>query len=132
MLHDLAMEQGRDLHTHGVEYFPGSLETSCIDAIGGFATAIDSLAAIKLLIYDTKRLTWDQLLNAIEKNWEGEEAIRQICLNAPKYGNGIEWTRSAMIFSGSSWSMPATILSLMVRVSTCVLFPSPSMCLREW
>jgi formate C-acetyltransferase len=27
----------------------------------------------------------------MEANWEGHEAIRQMCLNAPKYGNGIEW-----------------------------------------
>src|SRR5512137_503183 len=91
LMHDLAMEQGRDLHTHGDEYFPGALETSCIDGIGGFATCIDSLAAVKLLIYDTKKLTWDQLLEALEKNWDGKVAIRQMCLNAPKYGNGIEW-----------------------------------------
>ena len=37
----------------------------------GKATAIDSLAAVKHLIFDTKRLTWDQLLTAIEANWEG-------------------------------------------------------------
>src|SRR5512136_2683304 len=91
LMHDLAMEHGRDLHTHGDEYFPGALETSCIDGIGGFATCIDSLAAVKHLIYDTRKLTWDQLLEALEKNWEGKEAIRQMCLNAPKYGNGIEW-----------------------------------------
>jgi len=27
----------------------------------------------------------------MEANWEGHEAVRQMCLNAPKYGNGIEW-----------------------------------------
>jgi formate C-acetyltransferase len=89
-LHDLCMEAGRDLHTHA-DYIPGALDASCIDGLGGFATCIDSLAAIKHLIYDTKKLTWDQLLEALEKNWEGKEAIRQMCLNAPKYGNGIEW-----------------------------------------
>jgi formate C-acetyltransferase len=89
-LHDLCMEHGRDLHTHA-EYIPGALDASCIDGLGGFATCIDSLAAIKHLIFDTKKLTWDQLLEALECNWEGKEAIRQMCLNAPKYGNGIEW-----------------------------------------
>lgn len=90
MLHDLAMEHGRDLHTHG-EYIPGALDASCIDGVGGFGTAIDSMAAVKHLIFDTKKLTWDQLLEAMENNWEGKEAIRQMCLNAPKYGNGIDW-----------------------------------------
>ena len=90
MLHDLCMEQGRDIHTHG-EYFPGALDACCIDGVGGFATAIDSLAAIKHLVFDTKKLSWDRLLTAMEANWQGHEAIRQMCLNAPKYGNGIEW-----------------------------------------
>lgn len=89
MLHDLAMEHCRDLHSHG-DYIPGAIDHSCFEAIGK-ATAIDSLAAVKHLIFDTKRLTWDQLLEAMEANWEGYEAIRQMCLNAPKYGNGIEW-----------------------------------------
>ncbi|BCS32057.1 glycyl radical enzyme [Luteitalea sp. TBR-22] len=89
-LHDLCMEAGRDLHTHA-DYIPGALDASCIDGLGGFATCIDSLAAIKHLIFDTKKLTWDQLLEALEVNWQGREAVRQLCLNAPKYGNGIEW-----------------------------------------
>lgn len=89
-LHDLAMENGRDLHTHA-DHIPGALDASCIDGLGGFATCIDSLAAIKHLIYDTKKLTWDQLLEALENNWKGHEVTRQLCLNAPKYGNGIEW-----------------------------------------
>lgn len=90
LLHDLAMENGRDLHTHG-DYIPGALDASCIDGLGGFATCIDSLAAVKHLVYETKKLTWEQLLEAMEKSWEGHEAIRQMCLHAPKYGNGIEW-----------------------------------------
>ncbi len=89
MLHDLAMEYCRDLHTHG-DYFPGGLDHSCLDSIGK-GTAVDSLAAVKHLIFDTKKLTWDQLLDAIEKNWQDKEAIRQLCLNAPKYGNSIDW-----------------------------------------
>jgi len=89
MLHDLAMKECRDLHTHG-QYFEGAIDHSTFEAIGK-GTAIDSLAAVKHLIFDTKKLTWDQLLDAIEKNWEGHEAIRQMCLNAPKYGNGIDW-----------------------------------------
>ncbi|MBL9172189.1 MAG: hypothetical protein JNL10_01520 [Verrucomicrobiales bacterium] len=89
MLHDLAMEQCRDLHTHG-EYFEGSIQHATFEAIGK-GTAIDSLAAIKHLIFDTKQLTWDELLNAMEANWVGHEAVRQLCLNSPKYGNGIDW-----------------------------------------
>ena len=89
MLHDLAMAECRDLHTHG-DYFPGAIDHSTFEAIGK-ATAIDSLAAVKHLVFETKKLTWDALLTAVEANWEGHEAVRQMCLNAPKHGNGIEW-----------------------------------------
>jgi formate C-acetyltransferase len=90
MLHDLASEACMDLQRHD-EVIPGALDLSCIDCMGGFGTAIDSLAAIKTLIFDEKKLTWDELLAALECNWQGKEAVRQLCLNAPKYGNGIEW-----------------------------------------
>lgn len=89
MLHDLAMAECRDLHTHG-DYMPGAIDHGSVEALCK-ATAVDSLAAIKHLIFDTRKLTWDRLLTAIEANWKGHEAIRQQCLNAPKYGNGIEW-----------------------------------------
>ena len=89
MLHDLAMGECRDLHSHG-QWFEGAIDHSTFEAIGK-GTAVDSLAAVKHLVFDTKKLTWDELLTAIEANWEGQEAVRQMCLNAPKYGNGIAW-----------------------------------------
>lgn len=89
MLHDLAMAEARDLHSHG-QWFDGAIDHSTFEAIGK-GTAIDSLAAVKHLVFDTRALTWDQLLTAMEANWEGHEAVRQMCLNAPKYGNGIDW-----------------------------------------
>jgi formate C-acetyltransferase len=89
MLSDVAVANCRDLQSHG-EYIPGAIDHSCLEVIGK-GTAIDSLAAVKHLVFDTKKLTWDRLLAAIEANWEGHEAVRQMCVNAPKYGNGIEW-----------------------------------------
>jgi isethionate sulfite-lyase len=89
MLHDLAMSECMDLHRHG-ELIPGALDLSCLETLGK-GTAVDSLAAIKHLVYDTRQVSWDELLETLEANWEGKEALRQMCLNAPKYGNGIEW-----------------------------------------
>jgi len=48
---------------------------------------VDSLAAIKKLVYEEKKLTILELLEAIEHNFEGYEATRQLLLHAPKYGN---------------------------------------------
>jgi formate C-acetyltransferase len=53
----------------------------------GFGTVIDSLAAIKKLVFDDHRLTIAALLRAIDADFAGDEPIRQLCLHAPKYGN---------------------------------------------
>jgi formate C-acetyltransferase len=89
MVFKLSMESGMDLHQHG-RGIPNAVDIGYVETAGK-STVIDSLAAIKHLVFDTKKLTWDQLLTAMDANWEGHEAIRQLCLNAPKFGNGIEW-----------------------------------------
>ncbi len=52
----------------------------------------DSLIAMKKLIFDDKKLTMAELLEALDSNFAGErgEEIRQMCLAAPKYGNDID------------------------------------------
>lgn len=56
--------------------------------IGGIADTANSLFAIKKLVYDEKRLTLDELIQILKKNWEGEEALRQYVLNKyTYYGN---------------------------------------------
>ncbi len=56
------------------------------------ANIADSLAALKLLVYDTKRVPAARLLEALRTDWEGEEKLRQIFIHhAPKYGNDIAW-----------------------------------------
>jgi formate C-acetyltransferase len=83
MLHDLCMKECKDIHDGPME---GALYLGYIDTLG-FGTAIDSLAAMKKLVYDDKKLSMGELVDALDTNFEGKEAIRQMCLNAPKYGN---------------------------------------------
>ena len=48
----------------------------------------DGLAAIKKFIFDDQSMSWDELIQALESNFEGYEPLRQKILNrAPKYGN---------------------------------------------
>lgn len=54
--------------------------------IGGTNVA-DSLAAIKKVIFEDKLVTLPELIEIMDRNWEGREDIKQACLNAPKYGN---------------------------------------------
>ncbi|WFS62226.1 glycyl radical protein [Pseudodesulfovibrio thermohalotolerans] len=49
--------------------------------------AANSLLAIKHLVFDTKTITMEQLLEAIKANFEGFEDIRKMCFDAPKHGN---------------------------------------------
>jgi len=56
----------------------------------GIANLGNSLAAIKKLVFEEKKITRAQLLDALETDFEGKEGekIRQLLLNfAPKYGN---------------------------------------------
>lgn len=60
----------------------------------GTINICDSVAAVKKLVYDEKKLTMAELLDAMDANWQGEryQEIRQMCLDVPKYGNDNEET----------------------------------------
>jgi choline trimethylamine-lyase len=52
------------------------------------ANCIDAMAAIKQMVFDTKMVTMDTLLDALAKNWQGYETLRQQMIAcAPKYAN---------------------------------------------
>lgn len=55
----------------------------------GMINVADSLTAIKWLVFDEKKITLQALVAAMRANWQGDanEAIRRLCLTAPKYGN---------------------------------------------
>lgn len=56
------------------------------------ANLADSLAAIKQLVYDEQRILKEDLLNALQNNFEGDEIIQTMLLHkVPKYGNDVEW-----------------------------------------
>lgn len=57
----------------------------------GTATVGDSLTAIQRLVFQEQRLTWNELLAALDADFEGYEPVRQLLVNrAPKYGNDDE------------------------------------------
>jgi len=90
MTHDLCMRECMDIHAGPV---PGGLYLAFFDTIG-FGTVVDSLAAVKYLVFDQKRISMEDLLEALDVDFEGREAIRQLCVQAPKYGNDIDWVDS--------------------------------------
>jgi len=82
-MHDLCMKYCLDLHTPQI---PEGINLGYFEYIG-FGTVIDSLAAIKKVVFEDKTLTMGEVLDALDRNFEGCEDIRQILKNAPCYGN---------------------------------------------
>jgi pyruvate formate-lyase/glycerol dehydratase family glycyl radical enzyme len=85
LLYEECVEKGKDIYTGGPKYTfgPSILFT-------GVADVINSLAAIKYLVFDKKKLQWNDLLDALASDFSGPrgEEIRQLCVKAPKFGNG--------------------------------------------
>jgi formate C-acetyltransferase len=51
----------------------------------------DSLTAIRKLVFEDKKITMDQLCEALDKNFQGYDDLRQMLLEAPKFGNDIDY-----------------------------------------
>lgn len=56
----------------------------------GVADLINSMAAVKNLVYDEKKITMEQLVKALDDDFKGHEFIQKLCKDAPKYGNDDE------------------------------------------
>jgi len=54
--------------------------------IGGTNVA-DAITAVKKVVFEDRLVTLPELIEIMDRNWEGREDVRQACLNAPKYGN---------------------------------------------
>lgn len=54
----------------------------------GLANVANSMAAIKKLVFEDKKISMKNLIDALDNNFEGQEYLRQMLLNkAPKWGN---------------------------------------------
>jgi pyruvate-formate lyase len=66
-------------------------------SIVGWVDTIDSLAAVKYLVFDQKKYTMAQLCDAIKADWEGYDEMRKDFKNAPKFGNDNDLADDIMI-----------------------------------
>ena len=53
----------------------------------GLGTTIDSLVAVKTLVFDEKTLTMAELLAALEVSFRGRDRVLALCRQTPRYGN---------------------------------------------
>ena len=72
----------------GLDVTQGGAEISFVTMEGvTFATTVDSLLAVKYLVYEQKECTLEELVRALRANWEGYEVLQAKALyRAPKYG----------------------------------------------
>lgn len=83
--------KGRDYNGGGARY-----NTNYIQGVG-IATITDSLASIKYNVYEKKKFTMEELLQAMKDNFEGHERILNLVRNhTPKYGNDDDYADQIM------------------------------------
>jgi formate C-acetyltransferase len=78
---DDCLENGLSMEEGGARYNVGAV------SMIGTVDAGNSLAAIKRLVFDDKKITMDQLCQALDSNFDGHADIRRMCQDAPKFGN---------------------------------------------
>ncbi len=72
----------------------------------GLADIADSLAVIKKLVFEEKLITMPELIDALDKNFAGKEALRQMLINrAPKFGNDDDYVDSIAAEIENWWAV---------------------------
>ncbi|MGO3018659.1 MAG: glycyl radical protein, partial [Anaerococcus sp.] len=88
---DDCIEKGVDYNSGGARY-----NTSYIQCVG-IATITDSLTAIKKNVFEDKTITMEELLEAVDNNFEGYDSIFELVYDhTPKFGNDDEYADSIL------------------------------------
>ncbi len=93
---DDCMDKGMDVTAGGAHYNLSGIQMIQV------ANLADSLAAIKELVYDKKKVDASHLEKALQNNFVGDEVLRQMLLHRiPKYGNDVAWVDEL----GAKWAL---------------------------
>jgi trans-4-hydroxy-L-proline dehydratase len=91
ILIDDCISRGKDYNDGGPRY-----NTNYIQGVG-LGSITDCLSAIKLHVFEKGDLPWQELLQALQLNFEGMESTRQLLLNkTPRYGNDDDYADEIM------------------------------------
>lgn len=92
---DDCLEVGKDVTKGGAKYNLSGIQMIQV------ANLADSLAALKQLVYDQKVIDPQDLLKALQNDFEGDEIIQTMLLRkVPKYGNDVAWVDEL----GAKWA----------------------------
>ncbi|MFX1506848.1 MAG: pyruvate formate lyase family protein [Promethearchaeota archaeon] len=82
VLVDGCANSGKDARSGGAKY-----NFTTVEGLG-LANTADSLAAVKKLVFEEKKVSMDELIKNVTQNFEENEELRQLLINhAPKFGN---------------------------------------------
>jgi formate C-acetyltransferase len=82
---DDCIAKGKDYYNGGPRYNTNYIQCT------GLGTTTDSLSVLKKHVFEEKTFSMETLLNAVSKNFEGEERLRQRIINyTPFFGNDDE------------------------------------------
>lgn len=83
LLYDGCIDSGLGMLEGGLAWLGATLESY------GNSNAVDSLQAIREMVYDKQLISKETLLKALEQDFEGFEKERKLLLSAQKYGNNL-------------------------------------------
>lgn len=107
---------GRDVQNRGALF-----ENASTCNVVGIINAVDSLAAIKKVVFDDRSVSAERLIAALRANWEGYEDVRRLCLEAPKFGNNDDYVDQIGV---RLWNDISDICATMNTVYNSPLLPS--------
>lgn len=82
---DDCISKGRDYYNGGPRYNTNYIQCT------GLGTVTDSLMALRKHVIDSKKFSWEDMLNALKNNFQAEERMRQFIVNrTPFFGNDNE------------------------------------------
>ena len=79
MLVDGCIENAKSVTQGGTDTY------IAVGALIGISNVIDSLSVTKQLVFDEKRITMKQLIEALKNNWSGFEELREYVLKKGKF-----------------------------------------------
>lgn len=75
------LKRGQHEYEGGADYYLYyTISTAGVDAA-------NSLAALKFLVFDEKKVRMEDMLGALKADFKGFDNLRRLCLEAPKHGN---------------------------------------------
>lgn len=101
---DDCLASGRDAYAGGCRYNDAAYVISC-----GMVNVANSLAAIRQVVFEQKRVSMAQLKQALRDDFAGHDQLRRWLLDAPKYGNDDDRVDAILADLYAAWSHSAQL-----------------------